>query len=144
MTVKIKIFEFIDKEFENHIVAVPFTPEGGRGQNDFVFGSDDLDTIYYNPDTDKITIYLSHYHTGYNAKNTVEAAWSINPALDKDSVTIERDSNRATLFSFTPLAGKNDYTFINYIIFNIGDTESQKPPMYVQQVYVAANFTFER
>lgn len=136
MAVKISVLNIVSKELEGNKQVVPYTPSG-------LFGKDDLDTVYYDPDTNRITVFLSAFHTGPDHQVHNKFHYSLlpdTPAMESHVDYQGPSYYQDKLVSFTPLPGNNDYSFMNFAVINIG--ESERPPQFVTIPWAGAKFSF--
>ncbi|MGB8667939.1 MAG: hypothetical protein WCD24_24820 [Serratia inhibens] len=138
MAVKISVLNIVSKELEGNKQVVPHTPSD-------LFGKDDLDTVYYDPDTNRITIFLCAFHTGPDQREPNKFNYSLLPDVPEMESHVDYQGPsyyQDKLVSFTPLPGNHDYSFMSFAVLNIAEHPG-KPPMYVTMPWAGVKFSFD-
>ncbi|WP_262188739.1 hypothetical protein [Serratia entomophila] len=138
MALKLAVLNIVSKELNGNQQTVPFESYG-------VFGKDNLDTVYYDPDTNRVTVHLSGAHTGVDGRDPDNFQYSLSPDTTEMESHVDYDGETVLsnkLISFTPLPGKNDYRFMNFMTVNIAES-AHVPPVWVTLEWAGANFSFD-
>lgn len=138
MAVKIAVLNIVSKELNGNQQRVPFEPYGA-------FGEDNLDTVYYDPDTNRVTIHLSGAHSGLDLREPGNFNYSLLPDTAEMESHVHYEGGNTLKdkwISFTPLQGKNNYSFANYMVF-LFEPLPPTPPTWLTMKWVGVDFSFE-